>query len=75
MLSYCDLWAVADHSQMNTVQKGHDINVTRLWLEGITGHNATVAIVDDGLDMYSNDLKDNYVGIPAFRLASKLTGE
>lgn len=23
--------------------------------------NATVAIVDDGLDMYSDDLKDNYV--------------
>ena len=28
---------------------------------GITGFNATVAIVDDGLDMYSKDLKDNYV--------------
>lgn len=37
------------------------MNVTGLWLEGITGHNATVSIVDDGLDMYSNDLKDNYV--------------
>lgn len=23
--------------------------------------NSTVAIVDDGLDMYSDDLKDNYV--------------
>ncbi|KAI5821099.1 peptidase S8/S53 domain-containing protein [Pyronema omphalodes] len=45
---------------MNTVDKGHDVNVTGLWLEGITGHNATVAIVDDGLDMYSQDLKDNY---------------
>jgi len=28
---------------------------------GITGQNVTVSIVDDGLDMYSNDLKDNYV--------------
>lgn len=27
--------------------------------------NATVAIVDDGLDMYSDDLKDNYVS-PSF---------
>lgn len=44
----------------NPVQIGHDVNVTGLWLEGITGHNATVAIVDDGLDMYSNDLKPNY---------------
>lgn len=45
---------------INTVQPGHDINVTGLWLEGITGANATVAIIDDGLDMNSNDLKENY---------------
>lgn len=44
----------------NPVQVGHDVNVTDVWMQGITGHNATVAIVDDGLDMYSNDLKDNY---------------
>ncbi|PFH61183.1 hypothetical protein XA68_17999 [Ophiocordyceps unilateralis] len=45
---------------LNTRQPGHDINVTGLWLEGITGKDATVAIVDDGLDMSSNDLKKNY---------------
>lgn len=44
----------------NTVQLGHDVNVTNVWRDGITGKNATVAIVDDGLDMYSRDLKDNY---------------
>ncbi|PBP22463.1 subtilase [Diplocarpon rosae] len=44
----------------NPVQLGHDVNVTDVWLQGITGHNATVAIVDDGLDMYSDDLKENY---------------
>ncbi|KAI0149909.1 peptidase S8/S53 domain-containing protein [Hypoxylon sp. NC0597] len=44
----------------NTVQLGHDVNVTGVWLSGVTGKNATVAIVDDGLDMYSNDLKPNY---------------
>jgi kexin len=44
----------------NTVQVGHDVNVTGVWLEGITGRNATVAIIDDGLDMNSLDLKDNY---------------
>lgn len=44
----------------NTVQLGHDVNVSDVWMQGITGHNATVAIVDDGLDMYSDDLKDNY---------------
>lgn len=51
---------------MNTKQQGHDINVTGVWMDGITGEGATVAIVDDGLDMYSNDLKDNYVCSPAF---------
>ncbi|KAH8813113.1 peptidase S8/S53 domain-containing protein [Xylogone sp. PMI_703] len=45
---------------MNTVELGHDVNVTGVWLEGITGQNSTVAMVDDGLDMYSDDLKDNY---------------
>lgn len=44
----------------NTVQLGHDLNVTNLWLEGITGEGITTAIVDDGLDMYSKDLKPNY---------------
>lgn len=44
----------------NPIQIGHDVNVTGLWLEGVTGKNATVAIIDDGLDMHSLDLKDNY---------------
>ncbi|KAL2211418.1 hypothetical protein CC79DRAFT_1268269 [Sarocladium strictum] len=44
----------------NTIQLGHDVNVSAVWREGITGKNATVAIVDDGLDMHSQDLKDNY---------------
>lgn len=44
----------------NAAQPGHDLNVTGVWLEGITGKGVTTAIVDDGLDMYSNDLSDNY---------------
>ncbi|OQO00473.1 hypothetical protein B0A48_13822 [Cryoendolithus antarcticus] len=44
----------------NHVQLGHDINVTGVWAQGITGKNSTVSIVDDGLDMDSDDLKDNY---------------
>ncbi|KAI5459159.1 peptidase S8/S53 domain-containing protein [Mariannaea sp. PMI_226] len=44
----------------NSIDIGHDVNVTGLWLEGITGKNATVAIVDDGLDMNSRDLAPNY---------------
>ncbi|PYH89385.1 kexin precursor kexB [Aspergillus ellipticus CBS 707.79] len=44
----------------NTVELGHDLNVTGVWLEGITGKGVITAVVDDGLDMYSNDLKPNY---------------
>lgn len=44
----------------NHLQPGHDINVTGLWANNITGHGSTVCIVDDGLDMDSLDLKDNY---------------
>ncbi len=44
----------------NPIQLGHDVNVTGVWKQGITGKNSTVAIIDDGLDMYSDDLKDNY---------------
>jgi kexin len=51
---------------LNTVQEGHDVNVTGVWTQGITGKNATVAIVDDGLDMYSDDLKDNYYAMGSY---------
>lgn len=44
----------------NTIQVGHDLNVTGVWAQGITGKNSTVCIVDDGLDMDSDDLRDNY---------------
>ncbi|KAJ5976053.1 Proprotein convertase P [Penicillium waksmanii] len=44
----------------NPLQPGHDLNVTGLWLEGVTGDGVVTAVVDDGLDMYSNDLKPNY---------------
>lgn len=44
----------------NTKEVGNDLNVTGVWLQGITGKNATVCIIDDGLDMDSDDLKPNY---------------
>lgn len=44
----------------NTVQKGHDLNVTGVWTQGITGKNSTSCIIDDGLDFNSQDLADNY---------------
>lgn len=44
----------------NSVQIGHDLNVTGVWREGVTGKNSTSCIVDDGLDFGSDDLIDNY---------------
>lgn len=44
----------------NPIQLGHDLNVTGVWLDGITGNGTISAVIDDGLDMYSDDLKDNY---------------
>lgn len=44
----------------NAVQLGHDLNVTGVWLQGITGNGSITSVIDDGLDMYSDDLKDNY---------------
>ncbi|KAJ5082744.1 hypothetical protein N7532_011787 [Penicillium argentinense] len=44
----------------NALQPGHDLNVTGVWLDGVTGKGVITAVVDDGLDMYSEDLKPNY---------------
>ena len=44
----------------NTVQVGEDMNVTGLWLEGLTGKGVVTAFIDDGLDASSLDLKDNF---------------
>jgi kexin len=44
----------------NPIQLGHDMNVTGLWLEGVTGNGTISAVIDDGLDFRSNDLKDNF---------------
>ncbi|KAF2186919.1 hypothetical protein K469DRAFT_725573 [Zopfia rhizophila CBS 207.26] len=44
----------------NVKAPGNDLNVTDVWMQGITGKNVTACIVDDGLDMDSEDLKDNF---------------
>ncbi|KAH7123892.1 peptidase S8/S53 domain-containing protein [Dendryphion nanum] len=44
----------------NVKSPGNDINVTDVWIQGITGKGVTACIVDDGLDMDSEDLKDNF---------------
>ncbi|KAI7862795.1 peptidase S8/S53 domain-containing protein [Spinellus fusiger] len=45
---------------MNRVWPGNDMNVSGVWQQNITGQGVVVAILDDGLDMDSEDLKDNF---------------
>ncbi|EOA89007.1 pheromone processing endoprotease [Exserohilum turcicum] len=44
----------------NVKTRGNDVNVSGVWLQGITGEGVTACVVDDGLDYNSNDLKDNF---------------
>lgn len=44
----------------NVKTPGNDINVTDVWMQGITGKGVTACVVDDGLDYDSLDLKDNF---------------
>ncbi|KAL9590159.1 MAG: hypothetical protein Q9203_001013 [Teloschistes exilis] len=55
----------------NTIQLGHDVNVTGVWMQGVTGHNVTAVMVDDGIDMYSEDLKDNYFAAGSYDFNDK----
>lgn len=56
------LWPKQWHLANNEIRE-HMINATDVWASGITGKNVTIAIVDDGLDMTSDDLKANFVSL------------
>ncbi|KAL8846346.1 MAG: hypothetical protein Q9221_008563 [Calogaya cf. arnoldii] len=56
---------------INTVQPGHDVNVSGVWMQGVTGHNVTAVMVDDGIDMYSDDIKDNYFAAGSYDFNDK----
>ncbi|KAG8927766.1 pheromone processing endoprotease [Tulasnella sp. 418] len=45
---------------INEVTPPHDMNVSPLWEQGITGKGIISAIVDDGLDYQVEDLAPNY---------------
>jgi kexin len=46
---------------INTQMRDYELNVTGLWARGITGEGVKVCIIDDGLDMKSDDLAGNFV--------------
>ncbi|KAF9564566.1 pheromone processing endoprotease [Mortierella alpina] len=45
---------------LHNSKDGNDINVTGVWEQGINGTGVNVAIIDDGLDMTSDDLAPNF---------------
>ena len=48
---------------INTVMPDIELNVTGLWGQEVNGKGVKIAIIDDGLDMNSDDLKDNFVSL------------
>jgi kexin len=44
----------------NVAYPGHDVNVIPVWRMNITGKGVVTALIDDGLDYESADLKDRY---------------
>ncbi|PWN50622.1 hypothetical protein IE53DRAFT_379599 [Violaceomyces palustris] len=50
-----DQWHLANERKL-----GYDLNVSDVWKAEVTGKGVNVALIDDGLDMHSPDLKDNF---------------
>lgn len=40
---------------------GKGMNIDKVWQQGVTGKGIVVAVVDDGLEQFHPDIKDNYV--------------
>ncbi|GAA5996273.1 S8 family peptidase [Rhodotorula paludigena] len=53
------LWGKQWHL-INGVMPENSVNVTGVWDQGVVGKGVNVAIVDDGLDMHSDDLAANF---------------
>jgi subtilisin family serine protease len=54
-------WNVLNSAQFGEQFRGNDLNVEPAWIQGYSGCNVTVAVVDDGLDFTHADLFDNFV--------------
>lgn len=52
---FTDQWHLANNRKL-----GNDLNVTSVWDQEILGKGITVCLIDDGLDMHSPDLKENF---------------
>jgi kexin len=56
---------------INQEMKDVELNVTSLWSRGVTGSGVRIGIIDDGLDMDSDDLAENFVSHSVYKAASQ----
>ena len=58
--NYKEQWYLINDGQLK-IPPMHDLNVRNAWLNGYTGKNVTIVIVDDGLDYEHPDFEGKYV--------------
>ncbi|CAI8044886.1 Neuroendocrine convertase 2, partial [Geodia barretti] len=68
-------WRIGDfennasvYNSLNTEEqyRGNDLRVEQAWLQGLTGCNITVSVVDDGIDFRHPDLWPNFAPSASF---------
>lgn len=57
---YAQQWYLINEGQLK-IPLYHDLNVRQAWLNGYTGKNVTIVILDDGLDYEHPDFQGKYV--------------
>lgn len=57
---YSQQWYLINEGQLKS-PLNHDLNVRQAWLNGYTGKNVTIVILDDGLDYEHPDFQGKYV--------------
>ncbi|TGL51666.1 serine protease [Leptospira kemamanensis] len=55
---YNDQWHLFNYGQFGGIA-GEDANVQSVWNQGYSGNQVIVSVVDDGIDLTHEDLKDN----------------
>jgi len=56
---YANQWHLSNDGTLSTAVSGEDAKVNPVWSGGNLGQDVLVAVVDDGLEVAHEDLKDN----------------